>query len=607
MASATAYGAMLLPTTTSNGGRCSPVPSYCISNKSSCINRKSKGISSVAGFSSSALSLSHPSFTLLPIPSLGNSLIRCQTMSTKEPKTGRNLLDNASNLLTNLLSGGRLGSMPTAEGAVSDLFGRPLFFSLYDWFLEHGSVYKLAFGPKAFVIVSDPIVARHILRENAFSYDKGVLAEILEPIMGKGLIPADLDTWKQRRRVIAPGFHALYLEAMVKVFTDCSERTILKVEKLLEEEVFQGRNMIELDLEAEFSSLALDIIGLGVFNYDFGSVTKESPVIKAVYGTLFEAEHRSTFYIPYWKIPLATWLVPRQWKFQNDLKVINNCLDGLIKNAKETRQETDVEKLQQRDYLNLKDASLLRFLVDMRGVDVDDRQLRDDLMTMLIAGHETTAAVLTWAVFLLAQNPLKIKKAQAEIDSVLGEGRLTFESVKKLEYIRLIIVEALRLYPQPPLLIRRSLREDQLPGGYKGDETGYSIPAGTDIFISLYNLHRSPYFWDKPNEFEPERFQVERKAEGIEGWAGFDPSRSPGALYPNEITSDFAFLPFGGGPRKCVGDQFALMESTVALAMLLQKFDVELKGSPESVELVTGATIHTKYGMWCRLQHRSNC
>ncbi|XP_028758861.1 cytochrome P450 97B2, chloroplastic [Neltuma alba] len=537
----------------------------------------------------------------------GYSSVRCQSIDADERKSNRNLLDNASNLLTQLLSGGAIGSMPTAEGAVSDLFGRPLFFSLYDWFLEHGAVYKLAFGPKAFVVVSDPIVARHILRENAFCYDKGVLADILEPIMGKGLIPADLDTWKQRRRVIAPGFHASYLEAMIKVFTTCSERTVSKFHKLLETAESNNEwKSIELDLEAEFSSLALDIIGLGVFNYDFGSVTKESPVIKAVYGTLFEAEHRSTFYIPYWKIPLASWIVPRQRKFQSDLKIINSCLDGLIRNAKESRQETDVEKLQQRDYLNLKDASLLRFLVDMRGADVDDRQLRDDLMTMLIAGHETTAAVLTWACFLLAQNTSKMKKAQAEVDSVLGDGRPTLESLKNLQYIRLIVIEALRLYPQPPLLIRRSLKSDVLPGGYKGAKDGYAIPAGTDLFISVYNLHRSPYFWDSPHEFEPERFLVQRKNEEIEGWAGFDPSRSPGTLYPNEIMSDFAFLPFGGGPRKCVGDQFALMESTVALAMLLQNFDVELKGNPESVELVTGATIHTKNGLWCRLRKRSH-
>ncbi|XP_062218316.1 cytochrome P450 97B2, chloroplastic-like isoform X2 [Phragmites australis] len=507
-------------------------------------------------------------------------------------------------MLTNLLSGGSLGDMPVAEGAVTDLFGKPLFFSLYDWFLEHGSVYKLAFGPKSFVVISDPIVARHILRENAFCYDKGVLAEILKPIMGKGLIPADLDTWKQRRKVITPGFHALFIEAMVRIFTKCSERTILKLEELTESENREQKSAI-VDLEAEFSNLALDIIGLGVFNYDFDSVTKESPVIKAVYGTLFEAEHRSTFYIPYWNLPLAKWIVPRQRKFHSDLKVINDCLDNLIKNAKETRQEADVEKLQQRDYSSLKDVSLLRFLVDMRGADVDDRQLRDDLMTMLIAGHETTAAVLTWSVFLLAQNPTKMSKAQAEIDSVLSNGAITVECLKKMEYIKSIIVESLRLYPQPPLLIRRSLRPDKLPGGYNGAKEGYEIPAGTDIFVSIYNLHRSPYFWDRPNEFEPERFSVPKNDEGIEGWAGFDPGRSPGAMYPNEIIADFAFLPFGGGPRKCVGDQFALLESTVALALLLRKFDVELRGSPDEVEMVTGATIHTKNGLWCRLRRRT--
>ncbi|XP_020153347.1 cytochrome P450 97B2, chloroplastic [Aegilops tauschii subsp. strangulata] len=531
--------------------------------------------------------------------------VRCQLPGVdKTTKPKRNLFDNASNLLTNLLAGSNLKNMPVAEGAVTDLFDRPLFYSLYDWFLEHGSVYKLAFGPKSFVVVSDPIVARYILRENAFSYDKGVLAEILEPIMGKGLIPADLDTWKQRRKVITPGFHALFIEAMVRVFTKCSERTILKLEALIEKGDHGDKSTI-VNLEEEFSNLALDIIGLGVFNFDFDSVNKESPVIKAVYGTLFEAEHRSTFYIPYWNLPLTQWIVPRQRKFRSDLKVINDCLDDLIKNAKETRQEADVEKLQQRDYSSLKDASLLRFLVDMRGADVDDRQLRDDLMTMLIAGHETTAAVLTWSIFLLAQNPTKMRKAQAEIDSVLIDGAITAEKLKKLEYIRLIIVEALRLYPQPPLLIRRSLRPDKLPGGYNGAKEGYEIPAGTDIFLSIYNLHRSPYFWDSPNEFEPERFTVPKKDENIEGWAGFDPDRSPGAMYPNEIIADFAFLPFGGGPRKCVGDQFALLESTVALALLLQKFDVELRGSPDEVEMVTGATIHTKNGLWCRLRKRT--
>lgn len=555
--------------------------------------------------SSKSTILGH-SFLLRHLPSKTRSRgIQC-LKTDRKPENERTLLDNASNLLTNLLSGGNMGTMPIAEGAVSDLFGRPLFFALYDWFMQHGPVYKLAFGPKAFVVVSDPIVARHILRENTFSYDKGVLADILEPIMGKGLIPADLETWKVRRRAIVPGFHAAYLEAMVEVFDNCAERTVEKIEGLLDAVQKECKSQIEIEMESEYSNLALDIIGLSVFNYDFGSVTRESPVIAAVYGTLSEAEHRSTFYIPYWKFPLSRWLVPRQRKFNEDLKVINDCLDDLIKRAQSTRQEEDVESLQQRDLSAAQDSSLLRFLVDMRGEDATNKQLRDDLMTMLIAGHETTAAVLTWATFHLAQNPDMVAKAQAEIDRVLQGRRPTLKDIQNLTYIKLIVAESLRLFPQPPLLIRRSLQPDTLPGGHKGDPNGYSIPKGVDLFISVYNLHRSPYFWDEPEKFNPERFLKAKLSDGIEGWAGFDPKRGQGALYPNEVMADFAFLPFGGGARKCVGDQFALMESTVALAMLLQKFEVELRGSPEDVELVTGATIHTKDGLWCKLSRRKS-
>ncbi|KAH7438653.1 hypothetical protein KP509_04G024200 [Ceratopteris richardii] len=391
---------------------------------------------------------------------------------------------------------------------------------------------------------------------------------------------------------------------MVNVFGQCTERAINKFEAMITEAETRGSEHVEVDMEQEYSSLALDIIGLSVFNYDFECINKMSPVIQAVYGTLYEAEHRSTFYIPYWKLPFATLIVPRQRKFQQDLKVINDCLDSLIKQARETRQEEDIEALQQRDYSKVNDASLLRFLVDMRGEDADDRQLRDDLMTMLIAGHETTAAVLTWATFMLAQNPGKVMKAQEEVDNILGGRVPNLDDIKNLRYIRLIVAEALRLYPQPPLLIRRSLSPDTLPGGFMGDVNGYAIPKGVDLFISVYNLHRSPHFWDNPDKFEPERFLREKRDPNIGGWAGFDPSRGQNSLYPNEVMADFAFLPFGGGPRKCVGDQFALMESTIALAMVMQKFDFELRGSPEDVELVTGATLHTKTGMWCKLKKR---
>jgi cytochrome P450 family 97 subfamily B polypeptide 3 len=145
-------------------------------------------------------------------------------------------------------------------------------------------LFRLSFGPKSFIIVSDPTVAKYILREAPEKFSKGVLAEILEPIMGKGLIPADLETWKVRRRAIVPAFHQAYLNAMVSMFGACSQRTVEKLEAAID----AGRAG-RINMEDEYLSLGLDIIGLGVFNYDFGSVTKESPVIKAVYRCLREA------------------------------------------------------------------------------------------------------------------------------------------------------------------------------------------------------------------------------------------------------------------------------------------------------------------------------
>jgi hypothetical protein len=156
----------------------------------------------------------------------------------------------------------------------------------YDRFLDKGPVFRLAFGPKAFIVISDPVLARHLLRDKPESFSKGILAEILEPIMGKGLIPADLATWKLRRRAIVPAFHQAYLAAMTGMFAACTQRSIDKLEAAARA---SERGETQVNMEDEFLSIALDIIGIGVFNHDFGSVTKESPVIKAVYRCLREA------------------------------------------------------------------------------------------------------------------------------------------------------------------------------------------------------------------------------------------------------------------------------------------------------------------------------
>ena len=200
---------------------------------------------------------------------------------------------------------------PVCEGSVDDLVGGPIFLALYPYFLRYGGVFKLAFGPKVFMVLSDPVVVREVLKEKPFAFSKGVLAEILEPIMGQGLIPAPYAVWKNRRRQLVPGFHKAWLDHMVGLFGDCSTQLV----KNLDAEIAKNGGVAVVDMEERFCSVSLDIIGLAVFNYDFGSTTRESPIIKAVYTCLQEAAHRSTFYFPYWNLPLADVLVPRQREF----------------------------------------------------------------------------------------------------------------------------------------------------------------------------------------------------------------------------------------------------------------------------------------------------
>jgi len=335
---------------------------------------------------------------------------------------------------------------PLATGEITDIADGTMFIGLQRYYQEHGSPYKLCFGPKSFLVISDPLQARHVLKTNNNDFDKGILAEILEPIMGKGLIPADPETWKVRRRQIVPGFHKAWLDHMVGLFGYCNVPLVAALEKA-------SASGASVEMEERFCSVALDIIGkrwvvqltvcimiilyivvdetppqltpppspLSVFNYEFGSVNSESPVVKCVYSALLEAEHRSMTPAPYWDLPFANEVVPRLRKFNADLDVLNGVLDELITLAKNSRQVEDIEELEKRNYDKVKDPSLLRFLVDMKGADVDDKQLRDDLMTMLIAGHETTAAVLTWALFELVRNPDKMDMAVKEIDQVLGK------------------------------------------------------------------------------------------------------------------------------------------------------------------------------------------
>ena len=364
----------------------------------------------------------------------------------------------------------------------------------------------------------------------------------------------------------------------MNLFVKCNEPLIDKLSKAVKDKEI-------LNMETEFCSVSLDIIGRAVFDYNFGSVTKESPVVKAVYRALQEAEHRSTSFIPYWDLPFAKYYSKKLQDFEKNMGMLNKVLDELIVKALSTQNQQDLEELEKRDYNTMENTSLLRFLVDMRGEDTSSKQLRDDLMTMLIAGHETTAAVLTWTFYELSQNQPLLNRVQNEIDTVLKGRDPAYDDMINLPLLRMCLAETLRMYPEPPLLIRRALEDDVLPKG--GAKSSTFIPKGTDIFISTWNIHRSPEFWDNPNVYDPDRFSRNFSNPNQPDWGGYIPG-SGKQLYPNEVHSDFAFLPFGGGSRKCVGDQFAMMESITTIALILRKFELKLAIPAEEVGMRTG-------------------
>ncbi|CAN8290467.1 unnamed protein product [Cochlearia groenlandica] len=479
-------------------------------------------------------------------------------------KNGLSKLGVPSNVLDSLFdwngSNEDYTKVPEAKGSIQAVRNEAFFIPLYELFLTYGGIFRLTFGPKSFLIVSDPSIAKHILKDNAKAYSKGILAEILDFVMGKGLIPADGEIWRRRRRAIVPALHQKYVAAMISLFGEASDRLCQK----LDSAASIGE---EVEMESLFSRLTLDVIGKAVFNYDFDSLTNDTGVIEAVYTVLREAEDRSVSPIPVWDIPIWKDISPRQRKVTSSLKLINDTLDDLIATCKRMVEEEELQF--HEEYMNERDPSILHFLL-ASGDDVSSKQLRDDLMTMLIAGHETSAAVLTWTFYLLTTEPTVVAKLQEEVDSVIGDRFPTIEDMKKLKYTTRVMNESLRLYPQPPVLIRRSIDKDVLGG--------YHIKSGEDIFISVWNIHRSPLNWDDAEKFNPERWPLD-------------------GPNPNETNQNFNYLPFGGGPRKCIGDMFASFENVVAIAMLIRRFDFQTAPGAPPVKMTTGATIHTTEGL----------
>lgn len=215
--------------------------------------------------------------------------------------------------------------------------------------------------------------------------------------------------------------------------------------------------------------------------------------------------------------------------------------------------------------------------------------------------------MLTWTLFELSNGPPEMmKEIQNEVRTVLKDkDRPDYDDIVAMKKLRYALIESLRLYPEPPLLIRRARTDDDLPQGSSELSSGVKLLRGTDIFISTWNLHRSPDLWENPSVFDPTRWDRSFQNPSVKGWEGYNPDKITG-LYPNEQAADFAFLPFGGGQRKCVGDQFAMMEAAVTMSMILKNYDFDFAIPAEEVGMKTGATIHTMNGLQMRARRTND-
>ena len=307
---------------------------------------------------------------------------------------------------------------------------------------------------------------------------------------------------------------------------------------------------LPLDVATEFMHLTLEVATRALFST---SVARDLDAIgRAITTLLNEVTFRFTFpFYPPLKVP-----TPRNRRFLAARATLDGVIYGIIAERRRRPGEH---------------ADLLALLMDARdeetGEGMSDKHLRDEVITLFVAGHETTANALTWASYLLSTHVAVAHELRAEVDEVL-QGRIpTAADLPNLAYTRMVVDETLRLYPPAWITNRRAIQDDTI--------CGYRIPADAIVSISPYVTHRDPAIWGNPEGFDPERFL---------------PERSAGRPH-------YAYFPFGGGPRQCIGKGFALMEATLVLTLLAQHYELHLVPG-RRVETVAMATLRPRYGMW---------
>ena len=439
---------------------------------------------------------------------------------------------------------------PPREGLVDNLTYYYRFFNdsigyVKERFESYGDIYYAPSGGVPLYVLRHPDHLWQVLVRDGAKYSKKhTAADVLERFLGKALLTTDGEVWRRQRRMVQPAFGKKRLAGYAEMMTDESVKMVAT-----------WKDGEQRDMSREMMELTLRIVCRTLFNHD---VRGQTDSVAGVMNTFTSFLGRPDL--------LPTWFPsPYRKRAAGALQALDDIIFGMIKERRRSGFEPSP-------------PDLLHMLLQARddegdGGALDDREIRDQLVTLFLAGHETTSHALTWTWYLLSQNPLAEAKLHAEVDRVLAGRAPTYDDLENLPYTRQALEEAMRIYP-PAYSVARRAEQDTVIGDY-------DVPKGSEVVIWIYMTHHDPRWYPQPRSYRPERFTPEEVAK----------------------RPKLSYLPFGAGARACIGKVFALIEAQLAVATLAQHYRFEhVRG--HRVEPRTTITLAPKHGMQMKLRAR---
>ena len=412
-----------------------------------------------------------------------------------------------------------------------------------------GDVAYLKIGPRRGYLITNPSDVRHVLQDNARNYHKSPLYQKLRLSIGNGLLTSEDDFWLRQRRIAQPAFHRQKVAGLAAVMAQAARETVDEWQAIAS----AGR---PVDVAEEMMRFTRTVVLRALLGGDLGPYSSRIDQAWVVIN-----EHIGG---NFWSLGIAERFQRAKARQYDEARtVLRQAVEYVINERR--RAPTD-------------GADLLSMLLAARdeetGEGMTDEQLRVEVTTFLLAGQETTSLALTWTWYLLSQHPAERQKLEDELDTALAGRAPEYSDLARLPYTRMVVDEAMRLYPPAWGFSRQALADDTL-GGFR-------LPRGWLAFVVPYVLHRLPAYWKDPERFDPERFSPENSAD----------------------RPKFAYIPFGAGPRQCIGNQFALIEAQLSVATMAQRYRLQLVPG-HRVEPWPLITLRPRFGMPMIIERRT--